>query len=170
MPWNIKKTKYEGWIYSYNQIVTTTTDRVVIENNYGTGKMGSLKASSQLVENITLNEFIHKNIRDKSNVFLKVDVDGADLDVLLSGIDFILDYLPELFFECDYEPNAFVPYFDFLVRLNDLGYQLDFYDNFGQLIVKNARIDVVQCLFEYRDQQFFNENRTVYYFDVHAYK
>lgn len=166
---NIKKLKNDKWIFCYNKIITSSQHQSINQTNYGTAKI-ELDHELPTVENISLHEFLEINVQDKKNIFIKIDADGYDHDVLLSGIEYIRKWSPEIFFECDYIPSEQKKYFDLLEELLDLGYFLDLYDNFGQLVAGNVKIETVKCLFSYRDAQFFNEYRTVYYFDVHAYK
>jgi FkbM family methyltransferase len=166
---NIGRLKNNIWISCHNLIVANSLNLSIVKNNNGTAKVQRDKYSHR-DKTISLDSFVDAYIKDKKNVFIKVDVDGYDSDVLLGGMNFIKKWSPELFFECDYIPGEKKNYYDLFVILYELGYSFDLYDNFGELVVRNLKIDCMNSLFDYRDRQFCNKHRTIYYFDVHAYK
>lgn len=166
---NVNRLQDKDWIYCYNNIITRKKDQSINQNHYGTGKI-ERGHKAPIVDNITLSEFLAQNIDVNDNLFIKIDVDGYDRDVLLSGMEHIQKWFPELFFECDFDPSEREKYLELLMQLFSLGYSLDFYDNFGQLVVRDANIETANFLFSYRDSQFSSQFRTIYYFDVHAYK
>ena len=101
---------------------TTPGTKSFVENNDG------LK-TKKLDEIIT-----EHNIRNIA--LIKVDVDGYDYNVLLSGINQIKKYKPILFFEF-MSLNEF-GYINLVNKLNDLGYKnWTVLNNYGEIIYEN---------------------------------
>jgi FkbM family methyltransferase len=109
---------------------TTTGTKTLIRSNLG-------KKSK------TLDSIILKN-NIKNIALIKVDVDGYDYNVLLSGMKNIIKYKPKLFFE--YMSLNKNKYFHLLKRLNKIGYKnWTALDNYGKIIFKNKIIIDIYC-------------------------
>ena len=92
------------------------------ENNQHRYHKGKLK-SIQKASTITLRNFIKKN-KIKKIDFIKLDVDGYELDVLRSGKDFLKKYKPIIFIEiAPYLYKEFgYSYIDLIDYIHGLGY------------------------------------------------
>jgi FkbM family methyltransferase len=92
------------------------------ENNQHKDHKGKLK-SIQKASTITLSNFIKKNKIQKVD-FIKLDVDGYELDVLKSGKDFLKKNKPIIFIEiAPYLYKEFgYSYIDLIDYIHDLGY------------------------------------------------
>ena len=95
----------------------------------------SLIESSDGLKTKKLDEIIlEHNI--KNITLIKVDVDGYDHNVLLSGINQIKKYKPVLFFE--YMSLNELGYIDLIKKLNDIGYKnWTALNNYGAIIFEN---------------------------------
>ena len=54
------------------------------------------------VKSVTLDSLMSYVEEGKTNIFVKVDTEGADLDVLLGGFNFIEKFKPTIFVEAHY--------------------------------------------------------------------
>lgn len=102
---------------------------------------------------------------------LKSDVDGFDYDVLDSAEEILTSNAPILYFECDiYQEEQNYGYRELVDKLGHLGYaRWAIFDNFGDVLVRDASIDQVLWLIEYLWRQNTNKStRTIYYFDLLA--
>ena len=72
----------------------------------------------------------------KNIALIKVDVDGYDYNVLLSGMDHIIKYKPILFFE--YMSLNGLGYIDLVNKLFEIGYKdWSALNNYGEIIFEN---------------------------------
>lgn len=85
------------------------------------------------IETITLDSLIPKVPKDAKNVFVKIDTEGADIDILLGGLEFIKKFKPTIVVEAHYhmcfEEEKHTKVFDIL--LNELEYDLTEFKNPG---------------------------------------
>jgi FkbM family methyltransferase len=109
-------------------------------------------------------------IRGKVSL-IKVDTDGYDFDVLMSGQQLIGQHLPVLFWENEVtEPFQLVGFDQLYAWLESVGYcHLFIFDNFGNIILENTSLkalrDINQYLLSIKD---YGATRTFYYTDVLA--
>lgn len=93
------------------------------------------------IETITLNNFIQE-AKEGDRVFVKIDTEGSDLDVILGGKDFIKKFKPtlaiEFHFHMYFDENKFEEVVNFL---NDLGYEVTEYKFSGYLSESNRIFD-----------------------------
>lgn len=77
------------------------------------------------VKSITLDSLIPYVEEGKTNIFIKIDTEGADLDVLLGGFEFIKKFKPKIFMEAHYhmyfDEEKHKKVFDFM---DEQGYEL----------------------------------------------
>lgn len=166
---NIQKIKNNEWIIPHKKIISSRVSGISIHTTGSTGHVHAEIDKKIGIDIQSLNDFMKENINETKKVFLKIDVDGYDLDVLQSGIELIAKLKPELFFECDYSAELNDKYLKFLLDLSSINYKLDFYDNFGNLVLKNTPTTAISDLLEYRNSQINLKHKTIYYYDVHAY-
>jgi FkbM family methyltransferase len=123
------------------------------------------------IRSITLDKALAQLPQIQRVTLLKVDVDGFDWDVILSGDKVLRESQPILFFEADYrnEPQR-QAYDDLLDKLADRGYQwFCLFDNFGNPLCRTSTLTVVKDALAYVWRQHNgNTARTVYFFDILA--
>jgi FkbM family methyltransferase len=137
--------------------------------NTGTTAYLSHSLSSP-ISSIPLDQLVAEARIDRLSL-LKVDVDGYDSDVLLSGSHTIAKFKPILFWEnaceTDEQFSALDGLYDFLtVR----GYRyLWVFDNFGNLMLAECSFQNIRDLTLYvRSQDRYRCTRTIFYTDVLA--
>lgn len=101
---------------------------------------------------------------------IKVDVDGFDFDVLLSGASFIERHKPKLFFEvAPFTTAQLEGYRELFSRLDEIGYNsFHVYTNTGQLLVQvDGDSFLVQRMLENLGS-LSQDDASLVYFDVFA--
>lgn len=122
------------------------------------------------IKSLPLDEMI-SNTTNTNIRILKSDVDGFDYDVLDSSMSVIKKHKPIVFFECqydyEYQKNG---YTQTLKSLEAAGYcDWTIFDNFGEVVIRTANIDIVAQLMDYVWQQNTGKaTRTIYYYDILA--
>ena len=114
---------------------TSTGTKTLIENTSG--------MKSRKLDEIILDYKI-ENI-----ALIKVDVDGYDFNVLLSGMEYITKYKPKLFFEyMSLNKNGYI---EIINKLSEVGYKnWTVLNNYGQVIFENKKkSDVIEILSNY---------------------
>ncbi len=134
----------------------------------GTARVQSKDDSSD-INYQPLDDLVKK--RKKVVSLIKVDTDGFDYDVLLSGQKTILQDKPILFWENQmFEPfqkDGFIRLYEFLIRV---GYKhIYVFDNFGNLLLANTDFENLKSINSYVDSiDTLNLSRTIYYTDILA--
>jgi FkbM family methyltransferase len=107
------------------------------------------------VESITLDSLIPYVEEDKTKVFVKIDTEGADLDVLLGGFEFIEKFKPVIFVEAHYhmyfDEEKHSKVFDFL---SSQGYDLTEFKMNGYISNPNHIFDGKHNGVEMYDRHF----------------
>ena len=151
-----------------NLIGTNNFAGNIVENGLGTASLNIDDNTISNSKTISLDELL-KN--EKDIILIKVDTDGFDFDVLLSGNTICKNEKPILFWEnevkTEYQKNGYYELYDFL---ESNGYtHLFIFDNFGNLMLENSNFKTLSDLTEYiysMNQQ--KSTRTIYYNDVLA--
>lgn len=151
-----------------NLIGTNKFTGTIVENGLGTASLNVSDNSVSNSKTISLDE-LSKN--EKDVILIKVDTDGFDFDVLLSGNTILKDEKPILFWEneikTENQKNGYNELYDFL---ESNGYtHLFIFDNFGNLMLENSNFKTLSDLTEYiysMNQQ--KSTRTIYYNDILA--
>ncbi|HEY1722540.1 MAG TPA: aldo/keto reductase [Magnetospirillaceae bacterium] len=129
---------------------------------------GGAKSPTQTIDAILAGAGRHVDVN-----LLKVDVDGFDYDVIESATELLERQGPALFFETDVHfPYQRAGYLRLLNRLTEYGYtNWAVFDNFGEVILQTHSVSQVKQLLEYIWRQSDGRTRrTIYYFDILAYK
>ena len=117
-------------------------EKTLIENNSG--------MKSKKLDEIILDYKI-ENI-----ALIKVDVDGYDFNVLLSGMEYITKYKPKLFFEyMSLNKNGYI---EIINKLSEVGYKKwTVLNNYGQVIFENKKkSDVIEILSNYNTNKIID--------------
>jgi FkbM family methyltransferase len=98
---------------------------IFAEELYGSA---SVTMREDKIVSITLDDLINYVDKDAKKIFIKIDTEGADLDVLLGGFKFIEQFKPDIFVEAHYhmyfDNDKHQRVFDFLFSQ---GYELTEY-------------------------------------------
>lgn len=112
--------------------------------------------SEDEIETITLDSLIPKVPEGAKNVFVKIDTEGADIDILLGGLEFIRKFKPTIVVEAHYhmcfDEEKHTKVFDIL--LNELGYELTEFKNPGYSNFPTKVFDHVHTGTEMFDMHF----------------
>jgi len=103
---------------------------------------------------------------------IKVDTDGYDYDVLLSGLQVLKRDQPVLFWENQIEHDFQVKGYEQLYEvLQEMGYtEVCIFDNFGGLLFSHTNFDNLRSINSYLlDMQEYQSTRTFFFTDVLAY-
>ncbi len=140
----------------------------IIENGLGTASLKITDSNTAPNNIISLDDLL----QNQNNVILiKVDTDGFDFDVLLSGKTSCLNEKPILYWEnevkTEIQKNGFYELYEFL---ESIGYNHIFiFDNFGNLMIENTDFKTLSHLTEYvYSMNNHNCTRTIYYNDILA--
>jgi len=94
------------------------------------------------VQSITLDSLVPYVDPEKSDIFIKIDTEGADLDVLLGGFEFIKKFKPDIFMEAHYhmyfDEDKHKKVFDFM---KSQGYEVTEFKLDGYLAQANRVFD-----------------------------
>lgn len=120
---------------------------------------------------VTLDQFILDTLNDARITLIKVDTDGFDGDVLISGLNLINRQRPLLFWENQFDtPDQRQSFLNLYDSLEKLGYKtLWIFDNFGAPLLSDAGFDALRSINNYLT--VLNDKhsaRTFYYVDVLA--
>lgn len=133
----------------------------------GTGFLEFDKLSNEPHSFMSLDSLIS----DKAVSFIKVDTDGMDFDVLLSGKKGIKKLEPILFWENylidEKQKEGFEELYNFLLSV---GYsRFHVFDNFGNLLLKNTCIGSIKSINEYLlSQKKIDGMISIFYVDIVA--
>jgi FkbM family methyltransferase len=114
-----------------------------------------------------------EHIAPQSVAVLKTDTDGSDSDVLLSASRLLTEGSAVLYFENQFENDLQLEQFESMyAAIGEFGYTLfSVFDNFGNLLLDIAPPYFLSSLNRYlKVQNTKSATRTVYYYDVLAYK
>lgn len=142
---------------------------VSLDGSGGT-KRAVFASNSEFVSSKTLDSIVAAELR-RSIRLLKSDVDGFDYDVLDSAETILISEFPILYFECDiYQEAQKSGFRQVIEKLWRIGYKRwVIFDNFGDVLIRDASIDQVLWSIEYLWRQNTNKStRTIYYFDFLA--
>ncbi len=136
-----------------------STSTATVSNNYGTSVISTHKPLDAVLKE-----------SDKI-VLIKSDTDGYDWDVLLSASGTIEAYKPLLFWENevdnDLQAEGYRVLYSFLKKQGY--YSIYVFDNFGNLILENANIDVLLSLNNYIISMNKDlSSKTIFYTDILA--
>ena len=119
---------------------------------------------------VPLDEVLRLAAMNENSVsLLKVDTDGHDGAVLLSGKQLIRTFQPIIFFEADFRTdNQLWQMEEALSFLQETGYvQVTVFDNFGNVMLHEANFEIVAQLTRYcRRQNIGRATRSVFYLDL----
>jgi hypothetical protein len=122
------------------------------------------------VKSVTLDEVIETSCHGDLVSIIKTDTDGFDAEVLLSGLSMIKKWTPVLYFECDTNEKTMQQYVDLYDQLEEIGYSIFAYDNFGMPFIKVESKELFIELLNYcQKTKLGMSNTTIYYFDCLAY-
>lgn len=125
---------------------------IFAEDLYGSN---SVTMREDKVVSITLDDLIQYVDADAKKIFIKIDTEGADLDVLLGGFKFIEKFKPEIFVEAHYHmyfnEEKHQKVFDFLF---DQGYELTEYKMDGYRAQPDRIFDGTHNGLEMYDRHF----------------
>lgn len=151
-----------------NLIGTNKFSGNIIENGLGTASLHIIDNNISHNNIISLDDLLQNQ---KNVILIKVDTDGFDFDVLLSGKTFCLNEKPILYWEnevkTEIQKNGFYELYEFL---ESIGYNhLFIFDNFGNLMIENTDFKTLSYLTEYVYSMNNNNcTRTIYYNDILA--
>ena len=97
--------------------------------------------SNELIDMITLDEFIEQHPQPGSLRVIKIDTDGFDMHVIQGGMGFIDKNRPVIFFEYDSDLLRMTEnrLWEILSSLKELDYDdVLFYDNFGRFLLSTS--------------------------------
>lgn len=121
---------------------------------------------------ITLDELVREaGLSAYSIGLVKVDTDGYDGDVILSGASILAGSRPMLFWENYFSTaDQLKGLFELYEHLESSGYShFWIFDNFGNLMIEECRVAHVRDMSAYLASQEFNGcTRTIHYVDVMA--
>lgn len=121
------------------------------------GKLSHVNGTARFVENNTettsiKNQSLDNLLQDVDGIrLIKVDTDGFDHDVLLSGKEIIEQHLPILYWENVVESDQQLSgYRNLYKALNELGYSKVYvFDNFGNLLLSSDTFDSLYSICQY---------------------
>lgn len=138
-----------------------------LDHNRGTATIDEQVTASN--ENqISLNKLLSNH---PESVLVKVDTDGFDYDVLLSGKEELAIKKPLLYWENDLQLESQKRGFFALYKvLEDMGYRFLFiFDNFGNILLTTTDFNSLRSLCDYLMSMVQKKSkRTFYYFDALA--
>jgi len=114
-----------------------------------------------------------EHVAPQSVAVLKTDTDGSDSDVLLSAPMLLTEGSPVLYFENQFDNDLQLEQFENMyAAIGEFGYTLfSVFDNFGNPLLDSAPPYFLSSLNRYlKVQNTRRATRTVYYYDVLAYK
>lgn len=126
------------------------------------------------IESINIDYLPLDNLISADNKFIsliKVDTDGFDYDVLLSGQNVISEDKPILFWENQmfesFQKEGFIRLYEFLIQE---GYKhIYVFDNFGNLLLEKTDFENIKSVNSYIESiDNLNLTRTFYYTDILA--
>lgn len=165
---NVEKTNSSGQIKMIKEFVGTGELVGNLKSNGRGSAYLLLEESGEYVKTQTLDN-LYKSTSPVS--LIKVDTDGFDFDVLLSGQLLLEKFRPILFWENEirdeFQLNGYRRLYSFL---KNMGYEyLYVFDNFGNLILEETDFDTLEKINAYLlSMNQFECTRTFYYVDVLA--
>lgn len=166
----IKKSKRNLDIITIREFVGKKIDNVSLEvESRGITKV--IIGDGHIKSKELFNILEDKKIKKENVSLIKTDVDGIDWDVIESAQSYLTNK-PYLFFECDYKKYyEYKKFNELFFKLKSLDYAFfSFFDNFGQYICTLNNLSQITELIEYIGRQnFCNDSRTFFYFDVLAF-
>ena len=148
---NLNMTGFAEDCIVVNALVSTSSQIRKLNLYHGTASVSDaidvVEKSENIVNILTLNEIC---IEYPEIEFIKIDTDGYDYDVILSGIDTFKSKMPLLLFECYVNKENLFNYEMAFDMLADSGYDnIYVFDNFGNLILNTDHWNTVKCLNKY---------------------
>lgn len=153
----------------------------VIKKLVGTGEVaGTLRYSKNstatlqvaTIQNSATHTPLNNLVKEPGNVILiKVDTDGFDFDVILSGAEILTQSEPLLFWENDIQEEfQLIGYSKMYKLLQEKGYNyLYIFDNYGNLMTEESNFKTLLDINQYGySMKGNNLTRTIYYTDVLA--
>jgi FkbM family methyltransferase len=145
----------------------------VVETGAGTSRIVLGGDAGDAVKLVRLDDVLARRAAFKDALFLKIDTDGFDPDVLRSGANFISRRRPVVFFEMDpCQPSS--PYEKCLKAIDQLfaaGYDtFHVFDNAGTHMMRLTREQspLLRQLLDYIILNSRQKKRAVYYYDICA--
>jgi FkbM family methyltransferase len=168
----IKELEPDLKAFTSCNLIGREIDNAILEGCGGTKRAVESSNISSSIRSIEFDDFISSSMpKDKIISLLKIDTDGWDYDVINSALETVKQYLPLIFFECQYsEDYQLHKYIETIDTLASLGYDSWFiFDNFGELILETNNKETITQLANYINNQTNGKStRTIYYMDVLA--
>ena len=148
---NLVTTGFDKDCVVINALVSTTRNSIKLNIYHGTAsvsdEIGVIEKSENIVDCLTLDEIC---IERPEIDFIKIDTDGYDYDVLMSGIETLKSKKPLLLFECYVNKTNLLNYDNAFDMLSDVGYNnIYVFDNFGNLVLDTNNWNTVKSLNKY---------------------
>ena len=172
---------YDYLNYNYNTLNESLKSRVELKKCFiGTGNYSGDLIHEHGTADILLNNFKKINfttltsllqLENKKITLIKVDTDGFDFDVLISGEEILRKHKPILYWENlidhDFQIKGFKNLYQLLTRIN---YKFIYiFDNFGNLITFTNSFSILEEINEYLYSQLKSDcTRTFHYTDILA--
>ena len=168
---NIKNlpTEYKNRVNCINKFIGSSQYKGSLDHSGGgTATRNQENSSESVVQTISMDELIPSG---KSASLIKVDTDGFDFDVLLSGKETLKTSEPILYWENlmekEYQEDGYNKLYD---ALEEIGYDhIYVFDNYGYLMLHDTDFDNLKKLNQYvNDLAKHSDHKTIYYTDVLA--
>ena len=105
---------------------------------YGEELYENIMMREEGVKSITLDS-LSKYANDNDEILIKIDTEGADLDVIDGGFEFIQNYRPTIFMETHFHMHFDnQQYQNIMQKLKDLNYNIEEFKNTDYLIPATA--------------------------------
>jgi len=113
---NIKRNKLEDKMIIPVRMILSNRSGSFYLFETGTGGSISLERGSKIVEGVTLDSFTERENLDKVD-FIKLDVEGAELEVLKGAVETIKKYRPKMAISVYHKPDDLIVITKFLYDL-----------------------------------------------------
>jgi len=112
---NIKRNKAEDKIIPIQKVLS---NRIGTLSFYATGSRGSvaLTGGNETIEGITLDSFVEKEGLDRLD-FIKLDVEGAELEVLEGAVEAIKKFKPKMAISVYHKPDDIITIPEFISEI-----------------------------------------------------
>ena len=159
---NIEINGFEQDAFIVQKVISNTFFSGKLVHEKGTAVLDQYSGDSQDYDSILFFFFV---VGLKNISFVKIDTDGFDYDVIISGIEFFKENSPLLYFE-NFINNNLEGYLKAYDLLKMVGYnKLAIFDNKGVLIIKDGNWDNLKDINTYLT---FNDH--IDYLDVFCWK
>ena len=163
----MKTYRQDLQINAIQAFVSQNTFSKKLVGSYGT-RTAIVDGAPNSIRSISADSIVENEVRSPL-VLLKSDVDGFDFDAVLSARNAIKKFKPLIFFEAQVDTKEQKDGYDELFHfLATNGYE-DFavFDNFGNLISKNADANFVQEILDYIwNLKSHGQKTPIFYLDV----